>query len=107
MSLKRDEFEKLIAFSTSESAKLAGQFPAVNVSEGELKYKVEVSAPGLNKTDFKVEINDGVLTICAEPKVEKAEEDTNFMRREFSYRSFRRSFNLEDLVNEEKVDAKY
>ncbi|MBL7892471.1 MAG: Hsp20/alpha crystallin family protein [Bacteroidia bacterium] len=81
--------------------------PAVNVSEKEDKYLIEVSAPGFNKDEFKVEIADGILTISGEHKEEKKEDDKNFSRKEFNCDSFRRSFNLADSVDEEQIGAKY
>lgn len=85
----------------------AGHMPAVNVSEKEDKYLVEVSAPGFNKDEFKVEITDGILTISGEHKEEKKEEDKNFSRKEFNYGSFKRSFSLTESVDEDQIGAKY
>ena len=89
------------------SKEFAGHIPAVNIAEKEKSYSIEVSAPGFEKNDFKVELENGLLTISGEHKTEKNEENKNFVRREFTYGSFNRSFNLVDLVDEEKIDAKY
>jgi HSP20 family protein len=89
------------------SQEFAGYVPGVNIREKEKSYSIEVSAPGFEKNDFKVEVQDGVLTISGEHKTEKKEEEKNYVRREFNYGSFKRSFNLVDLVDEEKIDAKY
>ena len=85
----------------------AGHVPAVNVSENGDKYLVEVSAPGFNKDDFKVEITDGALTISGEHKEERKEEEKNFNRKEFNYGSFKRSFMLTESVDEDQIAAKY
>jgi HSP20 family protein len=85
----------------------AGYVPSVNITESEKSYHIEVSAPGFEKKDFNVRIEDGVLTVSGEHKMEKNEEKKNIVRREFSYGSFSRSFNLIDLIEEEKIDAKY
>lgn len=83
--------------------------PAVNVKETEESFELEVAAPGMDKKDFKIEIEDGVLCISSEKEVknEQKDEKGNYIRREFSYQSFRRAFTLPDSVNTEKVEAKY
>jgi HSP20 family protein len=81
--------------------------PAVNISESEDQYTVELSAPGFSKEDFKLELNDGNLVITAEKKEEKSESNKKFSRKEFSYGSFRRMFKLDDDVNEDAVSANY
>ncbi len=85
----------------------AGYVPSVNIMENERSYSIEVSAPGFEKKDFNVRIEDGVLTVSGEHKMEKNEAKKNIVRKEFNYGSFSRSFNLIDLVDEEKIDAKY
>jgi HSP20 family protein len=85
----------------------AGYVPSVNITETDKAYNIEVSAPGFEKKDFNVRIEDGVLTVSGEHKTEKNEENKNFVRKEFNYGSFSRSFNLVDLIDEEKIDAKY
>ena len=89
------------------SREFAGYVPSVNITENDKSYSIEVSAPGFEKKDFNVRVEDGVLTISGEHKTEKNEKDKNFVRREFNYGSFTRSFNLIDSVDEEKIDAKY
>ncbi|MCU0398874.1 MAG: Hsp20/alpha crystallin family protein [Cyclobacteriaceae bacterium] len=63
--------------------------------------------PAVNKKDFKINIENGVMTIFTETKEEKEEKEENFTRREFNYTSFTRSFNLPENVNPDKIDAKY
>ncbi len=82
--------------------------PAVNIKEGEDGFEVEMSAPGLDKKDFNVELNNNVLTISSEKKTEnETKEGEQFTRREFSYQSFSRSFTLPETVESEKIKAKY
>ncbi|MBN1159261.1 MAG: Hsp20/alpha crystallin family protein [Bacteroidales bacterium] len=83
--------------------------PAVNVKENDNEYKIEVAAPGLKKGDFKVNYENGRLTISSELKEEKQEkEGEKITRCEFSYQSFQRSFTVpEHIVNAEKIAAKY
>lgn len=83
--------------------------PSVNIRQNENEYTLEVAAPGYQKNDFKVEINDNILTISSERKHEESEENNGqITRKEFSYASFERRFNLpENVVDEEKIHASY
>ena len=81
--------------------------PAVNIRENGKEFTIEFAAPGFSKNDFKVNVEENVLTISAERKEEKQEDNERFTRREFSYNSFSRSFTLPQTVNGEKIDAKY
>ena len=68
---------------------------------------VELSAPGFDKNDFKLEVKDGVLTIFGKHEAEKEVKEKNYTRKEFNYGTFQRSFSLPQEVNEEAIDAKY
>ena len=84
--------------------------PSVNIRETDDKFVVEVAAPGMNRNDFKVELDNDTLVISAfrEEKNEEKDEDGNFNRREFHYQNFRRSFTLpERMVKGDKITAKY
>ena len=93
--------------------KTSSTAPAVNVIETAKEYKVERAAPGLTRDDFKIDINeDNELTVSMEKKVEKNEESEKegkkhtYLRREFSYSSFRQRMILPDNVNVDNIDAK-
>jgi HSP20 family protein len=83
--------------------------PAVNIRESDNEYMIEVAAPGMKKSDFKVNYDNGRLAISSEHKEEKKDkEGDNYTRREFSYQSFQRTFNIsENLVEGDKINAKY
>jgi HSP20 family protein len=83
--------------------------PAVNISETENSYEISVAAPGMSKNDFKVQFEHNLLRISGEKKQGKEErEANNWLRREFNYLSFTRSFTLsEKQVNTEDIRAKY
>lgn len=81
--------------------------PSVNIKESDSDFVVEVAAPGMEKGDFKVEVNQGVMTITSEKSTENKEEDGKYTRQEFSYQSFCRSFSLPTSVDSEKIGAKY
>ena len=84
--------------------------PAVNVRESNDEFMIEVAVPGMKRDDFKVELDNNVLTISSS-KEEKAEEKNRageYTRREFSYQAFQRSFSLpEAKVEGGKISAKY
>ena len=87
--------------------KLGITMPAVNINEDDNQYIIDVAAPGMVKKDFKLELNHNVLTISAEKEEEKEEKKRKFSRREFNYASFRRSFTMPNMVNEEGIKATY
>ena len=83
--------------------------PAVNVKETNDNFEVEVAAPGMQKNDFKVELDGNMLTISSEKSDQReSKEDERYTSREFSYQSFQRSFDLQkDVVDIDKIEAKY
>jgi HSP20 family protein len=88
----------------------AAFMPAVNISEDEKSWHIELSAAGFVKEDFKINLENDTLTISAEHKEEKAEEgkEKNYSRREFRYGSFSRTFRLpKEKVNDEAINAVY
>lgn len=83
--------------------------PAINVSEDDKEYKVEVAAPGMTKEDFKITLDeDNNLVIEMEKKVENEEKNNNkkYLRREFSYSKFSQTILLPDNVEKENISAK-
>jgi HSP20 family protein len=83
--------------------------PAVNIIENDKAYNVEIVAPGLTKNDFNINVHDNdTLTISAEKKVGKNDEHkaNKYLRREFSYSSFRQTMILPDDVEKENIKAK-
>ena len=81
--------------------------PAVNIKELDAQYEIELAVPGLQKDNFEIEVEDGILSISASHEEEQHNEKGKFTRREFSYNSFRRSFTLPDSVDPTKIDATY
>lgn len=81
--------------------------PAVNVKETDSSFELEVGVPGMEKDDFKVEVEDGMLVIKAEREQSSEEKQNNFTRKEFAYHSFKRSFSLPENAEEEGIQANY
>ncbi|HEY0029289.1 MAG TPA: Hsp20/alpha crystallin family protein [Bacteroidia bacterium] len=91
-------------FFTQEYASFV---PAVNVSEEADKFNLELSAPGYEKTDFKIELNQRMLLVSAEHQAKEESNEKMYTRKEFIKGSFQRSFSLPEEVNEEKIEARY
>ena len=85
-----------------------GTLPAVNTFENKDSYELEVAAPGMKKDDFKIELDNNTLTISSEKDESHEEKENEYSRREFSYQSFTRSFQLpENKVENSKIAARY
>jgi HSP20 family protein len=82
-------------------------FPPVNIHETKDGYHLELNAPGRNKEDFSLNVDNGLLTIGFEKKEENKTEDYKTVRKEFSYKSFKRSFTLDDRIDGGAIQAKY
>jgi len=94
-------------FNGSEASQQWKGFVPVNISESEKTYIIEIAAPGFEKADFKISVDDQILTISAEKTNELKEENKKQIRKEHSYRSFKRSFTLDEKTDANGIDAKY
>ncbi len=102
----RDDFFNRDFFSNS--LELGTSIPAVNTKETDESYFIEVAIPGMKKEDFNIDLNDNVLSISSEKKEEKEEKDgEKITRREFSYSSFKRSFQLPENIKKDDISAEY
>lgn len=79
----------------------------VNVKETEHEYRMEVVAPGFEKADFTINLDKNLLTIAAEKKTELKQENEKEIRREYGYRSFKRTFTLDEKIDATKIGASY
>ena len=84
-----------------------GSVPAVNVIENKEGFRIEVAAPGLQKSDFKLNLEKNQLTISAHQEQKEENSNEKYSRREFKYSSFQRTFTLPDSVDGEKIAASY
>lgn len=90
----------------------ANSIPAVNIKESEKSFSLELAAPGFSKENLKIDLEENLLTLYAEVKVENtedqgAENTEKYTRREFNYRSFKRSFTLPETVDVNNIEAEY
>ncbi len=81
--------------------------PPVNIMETNDDFRVEMAAPGMQKNDFHIELDNDMLTIWSETNAREESENQKFTRREFSFHSFRRSFYLPNTVEVNKIEATY
>ncbi len=82
--------------------------PAMNIKEKDKEFEVELAAPGLNKEDFNITLDEGILTISAQKEESKDAEKEGFVTKEFSYNSFSRSISIPENIDEDKeIKAKY
>lgn len=106
-SLFNDFFNNFPANWDNNNEGFALGSPKVNIHETGNAYHLEVLAPGRNKEDFSVTAENGLLTIGFEKKEENKSEDYKTLRREFTFRSFKRSFSIDENIDTEKIEAKY
>lgn len=99
----------LLNWGVNNSSSTNTTIPLVNIKENNENFEVEMAAPGMNKEDFKVELDGNVLTITSEKRDEQeVKEGERYSRCEFSYQSFQRSFQLpKEVVDADKIEAKY
>ena len=82
-------------------------YPPVNITDQTANYLVELSAPGYTKADFAVKLDNNVLTVSTEKKEERTTETDKMIRKEFGFKSFKRSFTLNEKIDSENISAKY
>ena len=87
--------------------KAMNNLPMVNITENGKSFKIEFAAPGMKKDDFKIDVDNDMLTISSEKEEEKEEKNERFTKREFNYSSFCRSFMLPETVKADEISAKY
>lgn len=101
-------FDEFFSDWNTGSMPSRSKVPAVNVKESEKEYTLEMAVPGFTKEDFNIELDNDQLTVSTEQKSENETSEENYTRKEFSYYAFKRSFTLpKDMIDAEKVDAKY
>jgi HSP20 family protein len=89
-------------------AESAATIPSVNISENADSFVLELAAPGLEKKDFSIAVDQGQLVIsCATENRNEEKETGSWTRKEFSYHSFKRSFNISDSIDMSRIEASY
>lgn len=96
-----------VLFKSELNQNLNKGFIPVNIKETEKSYQLEVVAPGFEKTDFKINLDQSLLTVSAEKKEEVKDEKQKQIRREYSYQSFKRSFTVDEKIDATNIEASY
>jgi HSP20 family protein len=89
------------------SDKIIIRTPAVNISENDNQFDVELAIPGLSKEDIKISLDKNVLSVSADKKTETVDENKKFTKREYGFNSFSRSFTLPESADQSKIEADY
>jgi len=107
-NLVDDFFSEVPAlFNESFNKSVSNVFVPVNVKESEGSYQLDVVAPGFDKGDFKINVDGNILTVSAEKKAEEKKESEKQVRNEYKYRSFKRSFTLDEKTDAAGIEASY
>lgn len=95
-------------WSTSNFSDTNTTLPAVNIKENENEFLVDVAVPGMEKGDFKIDLDNDILTISSEKTINNENSDEKYTRKEYSYLSFKRSFTLpKGVVDSDNISATY
>jgi HSP20 family protein len=81
--------------------------PAVNIKELDNQFEIDLAVPGKKKSDFEIEVEEGLLSISSSMEEDQVTEKAKFTRREFSYNSFKRTFTIPDSVDPSNIEAHY
>ena len=98
-------FDELIFNQDWKNQKLS--LPAVNIIEADDHFDIQLATPGMKKSDFQIEVEEGVLIIFSDTVTQSNETETSFTHKEFGYHSFKRSFNIPDTIYVERISATY
>ncbi|MCC6815048.1 MAG: Hsp20 family protein [Saprospiraceae bacterium] len=81
--------------------------PSANIKETDNNFSIDLAAPGLEKQDFKISVEQNQLVVSSEKEKSSEEKDDNYFRKEFSFHSFKRSFRLPEHADESNIKASY
>ncbi len=95
---QRGEEKELVASSWA---------PAVDIYEDESQLVLTAEVPGLSDKDVEIKIEDNVLSIQGERKLEKETREENYHRIERAYGAFYRSFTLPNYIDQDKIKAEH
>jgi HSP20 family protein len=99
---------ELFNWNNSNFSTTSTTVPSVNIRETDSSFEVEMAAPGMEKKDFHISLEGNTLTIASQKQSKQEQEQDGYSRKEFSYQSFQRSFELpKDVVDEENIAARY
>lgn len=82
-------------------------FPPVNILDRTNSYQLEIAAPGFEKADFSIQVEGNLLTVSASKKQEVKNENDKVIKKQFSSKAFKRSFNVDEKIDPTTIEAKY
>jgi HSP20 family protein len=109
-SLVDDFFTKdLFSWNNRSLTPFRSSVPSANIEETETVYCIDLAVPGLKKSDFRIELNDKILSVQTEHQEDAEDQsfDGTYQRREFSFHSFYRTFRLPEAADCECINASY
>lgn len=80
--------------------------PPANIIESKIDFRIEIAAPGFEKSDFKIDLDKKLLTISLDKPVDENTEE-NYNLKEYDFNSFSRSFRISDKIDTDKINAIY
>jgi HSP20 family protein len=108
MSLFRDRFNRLFESATRNDDGGTGLwYPAADLMVKDDAFVIKAELPGLNKEDISLDVENGVLTLKGERKLETEVNEANVYRRELSYGKFVRSFRLPASIDPDTIKAEF
>ncbi len=102
-----DEFLENGLFGDVYRSSRLSSLPSANIIEEKERFLIELAAPGLEKEDFRISLSEKVLSISVEKEEKSEENKDNYARKEFSYTSFKRGFNIPETIQTDKIRAEY
>ena len=94
-------------FGGITSERFNSTVPAVNIKESNDEFSIEVAAPGFEKKDFKIDLNNNILEVSSQREVGNDVENEKTVRKEFCYSTFKRVFTLPDTIESDRIKATY
>src|SRR5882757_3060545 len=101
------DFPSGIGSGEIDSLAVADWSPEVDISEDDQGYLLKADLPEMKKTDVRVTVEDGILSVSGECKTQKEDEKKKFHRIERSFGTFRRNFTLPEDADSTKVTAEF
>jgi HSP20 family protein len=101
------EFPNRMGNGETHSLAVADWSPEVDISQDDHEYLLKADLPEMKKEDVRVTVEDGILCVSGERKIDKEDQKRKFHRTERPFGSFRRSFTLPENANGSKVTADF
>lgn len=102
-----DNFFNNSIINEFENQKQYFSIPPANIIESKIDFRIEIAAPGFDKSDFKMNVEKNLLTVSVENSTEENTEDEKYSLKEYAFNNFSRSFRLSNKVNSDKINAVY